>query len=121
MKKINVACSQGVAIYFTGQFQWVDIRDAQLNNIAAVVLSEQDANQGLWKRVADSKLSIPLFVISDKQLPDNAPTPDYLTALLLPAPAAREENSRQLRDAANQYLEQLLPPFFARMMDYAAG
>lgn len=121
MKKINVACSQGVAIYFTGHFQWVDIRDAQLNNIAAVVLSEQDANQGLWKRVADSKLSIPLFVISDKQLPDNASIPDYLTALLPPAPAAREENSRQLRDAANQYLEQLLPPFFARMMDYAAG
>lgn len=75
MKKINVACSQGVAIYFTGEFQWVDIRDAQLNNIAAVVLSELDANQGLWKRVAESKLSIPLFIISDKQLPDDIPHP----------------------------------------------
>ncbi|MBN6359831.1 MULTISPECIES: ornithine decarboxylase [Providencia] len=121
MNKINVACSQGVAIYFTNQFQWVDIRDAQLNNIAAVVLSEQDANQGLWERVVESQLSIPLFIISDKQLPTDGNLPPYLTALLPPAPAAREENSRQLLDAADQYLEQLLPPFFARMMDYAAG
>lgn len=111
MNKINVACSQGVAIYFTGEFQWVDIRDAQLNNIAAVVLSEQDANQGLWKRVIDSKLSIPLFIISDKQLPDNIEMPSYVTAILPPAPAERNENSRQLLDAANRYLEQLLPPF----------
>lgn len=75
------------------------------------MLSEQDANQGLWERVVESQLSIPLFIISDKQLPTDENLPPYLTALLPPAPAAREENSRQLLDAANQYLEQLLPPF----------
>ncbi|SUC77914.1 Ornithine decarboxylase, inducible [Providencia stuartii] len=85
------------------------------------MLSELDANQGLWKRVAESKLSIPLFIISDKQLPDDIPHPPYLTGILPPAPAERSENSRQLFAAANHYLEQLLPPFFARMMDYAAG
>ncbi|MBO1916798.1 hypothetical protein J4727_21150 [Providencia rettgeri] len=48
-------------------------------------------------------------MINSCQLDENLPP--YLTALLPPAPAAREENSRQLLDAANQYLEQLLPPF----------
>ncbi|EKT53099.1 ornithine decarboxylase [Providencia sneebia] len=121
MNTINVACSPGVAIYFSGEFQWVDICDAQLNNIAAVVLSEQDANQGLWKRVVESKLNIPLFVISDQHLPEGSQKPPYLTAILSSALTERGENSRQLLEAANGYFEQLFPPFFARMMDYAAG
>ncbi len=120
MNKMNVACSQGVATYFVSQLNIIDIADAQLTEISAVVLSLADAVSGEWERISQTGFHIPVFIL----LQPNEIVADEMAlaaaGLLVADTQLALVQGQSIEQAAEAYKAQLLPPFFARMTDYEA-
>ncbi|KAB0588977.1 ornithine decarboxylase, partial [Edwardsiella anguillarum] len=62
MNSLKIAVSLNVIAYFNTSRMTVDINDSDLTDVAAVVLSVQDALGGALEKVEQSAFGLPVFV-----------------------------------------------------------
>ncbi|MDA6076474.1 hypothetical protein O0544_06415 [Edwardsiella anguillarum] len=91
----------------------VDINDSDLTDVAAVVLSVQDALGGALEKVEQSAFGLPVFVAEacDQRLP--AEYLPRLTGVFACGDGNQDFYGKQLESAAQKYEAELLPPFSA--------
>ncbi|BDH45915.1 ornithine decarboxylase SpeF [Salmonella enterica subsp. enterica serovar Choleraesuis] len=120
MPKFNnkVAVSSGINHAFNTQRKITSIEATDFTDVAAIVISGQDAHSGVLTRIESTGFNIPVFIA--------APVDDSLeialikrvTGVLELKDSLRDANSQQLEAAAQKYEQELLPPFFGRLVDY---
>ena len=95
MKQLKIACTAKSRAYFFTDRDLVPVTETDFTDVAAVVLTETEA--ALCQLVEETKFDIPLFIADrDPQL----------------------NLTQAVEEAASQYEEALLPPFFKQLCEY---
>ncbi|UCQ57837.1 ornithine decarboxylase SpeF [Edwardsiella piscicida] len=118
MNSLKIAVSLNVIAYFNTSRTTVDINDSDLTDVAAVVLSVQDALGGALDKVEQSAFGLPVFVAEacDQRLP--AEYLPRLTGVFACGDGNQDFYGKQLESAAQKYEAELLPPFFGSLQAY---
>ncbi|WP_329604030.1 ornithine decarboxylase [Clostridium hydrogenum] len=112
MKHLKIACSMEAEKYFSTIRDLVLVQDTDYTDVAAVVLTDLDIE--FIKDINDTKFGIPIFLIlknSDKSI-------EKVYSIVTENEVDKKLYSREIEDAANQYEERLLPPFFETLANY---
>ncbi|WJY13685.1 ornithine decarboxylase SpeF [Pectobacteriaceae bacterium CE90] len=118
MQKLKIATSTSVQSCFEIQREVVDINNTDFTDIAAVVISVDDVNNGMIKQVESTGFSIPIFIAVCCEEELDSTTLSSLTGVFELCTANTDFYGRQLEAAAAKYENELLPPFFNTLKQY---
>lgn len=118
MQKLKIATSTSVQSCFEIQREVVDINHTDFTDIAAVVISVDDVNNGMIKQVENTGFSIPIFIAVCCEEELDSTTLSSLTGVFELCTANTDFYGRQLEAAAAKYESELLPPFFNTLKQY---
>jgi ornithine decarboxylase len=117
MKKLLVAATPSMRHAFRCERTVVDLTEADLTRVSAVVATVGEAAAGILEPVKATAFGLPLILLDD-----GAKMPDALftdvTAVISGKPYDAEYNGRQIDAAAQKYEDEFLPPFFSLLEDY---
>ncbi|AJJ18404.1 MULTISPECIES: ornithine decarboxylase SpeF [Yersinia] len=118
MKKLNIAASLSAMPCFESQREVVDVLHTDFTDIAAVVLSVQDINNGVIESIHELGLEIPIFaaVCCEEEL--NTDVLPSLNGVFELCGDNTDFYGKQLESAAEKYEKELLPPFFSTLKKY---
>ncbi|OWF76567.1 ornithine decarboxylase, partial [Yersinia rohdei] len=118
MKKLNIAASTSAISCFESQREIVDVLHTDFTDIAAVVLSVQDINNGVIDSIHALGLEIPIFaaVCCEEEL--NTDVLPSLNGVFELCGDNTDFYGKQLESAAEKYEKELLPPFFNTLKKY---
>lgn len=118
MKKLNIASSVSAIPCFESQREIVDVLHTDFTDIAAVVLSVQDINNGVIDSIHALGLEIPIFaaVCCEEEL--NTDVLPSLNGVFELCGDNTDFYGKQLESAAEKYEKELLPPFFSTLKKY---
>lgn len=118
MKKLNIASSISAIPCFESQREVVDVLHTDFTDIAAVVLSVQDINNGVIDSIHALGLEIPIFaaVCCEEEL--NSDVLPSLNGVFELCGDNTDFYGKQLESAAEKYERDLLPPFFSTLKKY---
>ncbi|MFW5390657.1 ornithine decarboxylase SpeF [Yersinia sp. 2544 StPb PI] len=118
MKKLNIAASLSAIPCFESQREVVDVLHTDFTDIAAVVLSVQDINNGVIDSIHELGLEIPIFaaVCCEEEL--NTDVLPSLNGVFELCGDNTDFYGKQLESAAEKYEKELLPPFFSTLKKY---
>ncbi|EKN6222034.1 ornithine decarboxylase SpeF [Yersinia enterocolitica] len=118
MKKLNIAASISAMPCFESQREVVDVLHTDFTDVAAVVLSVQDINNGVIESIHSLGLDIPIFaaVCCEEEL--NTDVLPSLNGVFELCGDNTEFYGKQLESAAEKYEKELLPPFFSTLKKY---
>ncbi|CRY14604.1 ornithine decarboxylase SpeF [Yersinia enterocolitica] len=118
MKKLNIAASTSAMPCFESQREVVDVLHTDFTDVAAVVLSVQDINNGVIESIHSLGLDIPIFaaVCCEEEL--NTDVLPFLNGVFELCGDNTDFYGKQLESAAEKYEKELLPPFFSTLKKY---
>ncbi|AKP34129.1 ornithine decarboxylase SpeF [Yersinia aleksiciae] len=118
MKKLNIAASTSAIPCFESQREVVDVLHTDFTDVAAVVLSVQDINNGVIDSIHALGLEIPIFaaVCCEEEL--NSDVLPSLNGVFELCGDNTDFYGKQLESAAEKYEKDLLPPFFSTLKKY---
>ncbi|EKN3338718.1 ornithine decarboxylase SpeF [Yersinia enterocolitica] len=118
MKKLNIAASTSAMPCFESQRKVVDVLHTDFTDVAAVVLSVQDINNGVIESIHSLGLDIPIFaaVCCEEEL--NTDVLPSLNGVFELCGDNTDFYGKQLESAAEKYEKELLPPFFSTLKKY---
>ncbi|EKN4115406.1 ornithine decarboxylase SpeF [Yersinia enterocolitica] len=118
MKKLNIAASTSAMPCFESQREVVDVLHTDFTDVAAVVLSVQDINNGVIESIHSLGLDIPIFaaVCCEEEL--NTDVLPSLNGVFELCGDNTDFYGKQLESAAEKYEKELLPPFFSTLKKY---
>ncbi|HDL7838260.1 TPA: ornithine decarboxylase SpeF [Yersinia enterocolitica] len=118
MKKLNIAASTSAMPCFESQREVVDVLHTDFTDVAAVVLSVQDINNGVIESIHSLGLDIPIFaaVCCEEEL--NSDVLPSLNGVFELCGDNTDFYGKQLESAAEKYEKELLPPFFSTLKKY---
>ncbi|WP_145539388.1 ornithine decarboxylase SpeF [Yersinia kristensenii] len=118
MKKLNIAASTSAIPCFETQREVVDVLHTDFTDIAAVVLSVQDINNGVIESIHSLGFDIPIFaaVCCEEEL--NTDVLPSLNGVFELCGDNTDFYGKQLESAAEKYEKELLPPFFNTLKKY---
>lgn len=118
MKKLNIAASISAMPCFESQREVVDVLHTDFTDVAAVVLSVQDINNGVIESIHSLGLDIPIFaaVCCEEEL--NTDVLPSLNGVFELCGDNTDFYGKQLESAAEKYEKELLPPFFNTLKKY---
>ncbi|UXD23405.1 Ornithine decarboxylase [Yersinia enterocolitica] len=118
MKKLNIAASISAMPCFESQREVVDVLHTDFTDVAAVVLSVQDINNGVIESIHSLGLDIPIFaaVCCEEEL--NTDVLPSLNGVFELCGDNTDFYGKQLESAAEKYEKELLPPFFSTLKKY---
>ncbi|MGH1474347.1 ornithine decarboxylase SpeF [Yersinia proxima] len=118
MKKLNIAASTSAISCFESQREVVDVLHTDFTDVAAVVLSVQDINDGVIESIHSLGLDIPIFaaVCCEEEL--NTDVLPSLNGVFELCGDNTDFYGKQLESAAEKYEKELLPPFFNTLKKY---
>ena len=105
-----------VGVFDTGRAV-VDVNDTDFTDIAAVVLSTDDAKGPMKLQVQATRFGLPVFAVLDRGSKGLADL-DGLTGVLQAGAADSEFFGKQVETAAAKFDNQVLPPFFGELVKY---
>lgn len=110
MKKLNIAASTSAITCFESQREVVDVLHTDFTDVAAVVLSVQDINNGVIDSIHSLGLEIPIFaaVCCEEEL--NTDVLPSLNGVFELCGDNTDFYGKQLESAAEKYEKELLPP-----------
>ncbi|HEC1652169.1 TPA: ornithine decarboxylase SpeF [Yersinia enterocolitica] len=113
-----MAASQSAIPCFESQREVVDVLHTDFTDIAAVVLSVQDINNGVINSIHELGLEIPIFaaVCCEEEL--NTDVLPSLNGVFELCGDNTDFYGKQLESAAEKYEKELLPPFFNTLKKY---
>ncbi len=118
MSELKIAVSRHCPDCFSTQRNIVNVDESRFIDVAAIVLSIDDIEQGKLDEIDATGYGIPVFVATHDE--ERVP-PEYLPRIS----GVFEYNEsrtafygRQLETAASHYETQLRPPFFRALVDY---
>ncbi|WP_369789737.1 ornithine decarboxylase SpeF [Rouxiella sp. WC2420] len=118
MKQLKIAASASVASHLDTPRGVVALENADYTDVAAIVISVDDLNNGRLAEVEALGFSIPAFVAVQGA---EQVSPNYLSALkgvFALADANQAFYAAQLEAAADEYEQGLFPPFFDTLKKY---
>ncbi|HDL8291169.1 TPA: ornithine decarboxylase SpeF, partial [Yersinia enterocolitica] len=117
-KKLNIAASTSAMPCFESQREVVDVLHTDFTDVAAVVLSVQDINNGVIESIHSLGLDIPIFaaVCCEEEL--NTDVLPSLNGVFELCGDNTDFYGKQLESAAEKYEKELLPPFFSTLKKY---
>ncbi|WP_314155028.1 ornithine decarboxylase SpeF [Rouxiella badensis] len=118
MKQLKIAASASVASHLDTPRGVVSLESANYTDVAAIVISVDDLNNGRLAAVEALGFSIPAFVAVQGA---EQVSPNYLSALkgvFALADANQAFYAAQLEAAADEYEQGLFPPFFDTLKKY---
>lgn len=115
MKKLNIAASTSAMPCFESQREVVDVLHTDFTDVAAVVLSVQDINNGVIESIHSLGLDIPIFaaVCCEEEL--NTDVLPSLNGVFELCGDNTDFYGKQLESVAEKYEKELLPPFFSTL------
>ncbi|MFM1043669.1 ornithine decarboxylase SpeF [Yersinia enterocolitica] len=118
MKKLNIAASTSAMPCFESQREVVDVLHTDFTDVAAVVLSVQDINNGVIESIHSLGLDIPIFaaVCCEEEL--NTDVLPSLNGVFELCGDNTDFYGKQLESVAEKYEKELLPPFFSTLKKY---
>lgn len=118
MKKLNIAASTSAIPCFETQREVVDVLHTDFTDVAAVVLSVQDINNGVIESIHSLGLDIPIFaaVCCEEEL--NTDVLPSLNGVFELCGDNTDFYGKQLESAAEKYEKELLPHFFNTLKKY---
>ncbi|EKN4054861.1 ornithine decarboxylase SpeF [Yersinia enterocolitica] len=118
MKKLNIAASTSAMPCFESQREVVDVLHTDFTDVAAVVLSVQDINNGVIESIHSLGLDISIFaaVCCEEEL--NTDVLPSLNGVFELCGDNTDFYGKQLESAAEKYEKELLPPFFSTLKKY---
>ncbi|MHA3424003.1 ornithine decarboxylase SpeF [Yersinia enterocolitica] len=118
MKKLNIAASTSAMPCFESQREVIDVLHTDFTDVAAVVLSVQDINNGVIESIHSLGLDIPIFaaVCCEEEL--NTDVLPSLNGVFELCGDNTDFYGKQLESAAEKYEKELLPPFFSTLKKY---
>lgn len=118
MSELKIAVSRHCPDCFSTQRNIVNVDESRFIDVAAIVLSIEDIEQGKLDEIDATGYGIPVFVATHDE---GRVPPEYLPRIS----GVFEYNEsrtafygRQLETAASHYETQLRPPFFRALVDY---
>jgi ornithine decarboxylase len=116
MRHLKIACTEKAKKYFSTNRSIVLPEHTDYTDVAAVVLSDLDHN--LITTIHATRFNIPVFVISTNmdKLDDKAHEKVY--KIFDAAALDLDSISQNIENAASNYEEKMLPPFFKTLADY---
>ncbi|MGL4268306.1 MAG: ornithine decarboxylase SpeF [Plesiomonas sp.] len=118
MKTLKIAASDSVLSCFDTEREITNIHATDFSDIAAVVVSVQDIQDGILAKIQATGLTIPTFaaVCCEEEL--SADVLPQLTGVFELCGENTDFYGKQLESAAQRYEENLLPPFFNTLKQY---
>ncbi|WP_196062131.1 MULTISPECIES: ornithine decarboxylase SpeF [unclassified Serratia (in: enterobacteria)] len=118
MNKLKIAANQKTLSCFETTREISDVHHSDFNDVAAIVLSVEDVQQGLVAQLEETGLNIPIFVaVCCEEELDNAVLP-ALNGVFELCGKNTQFYGKQLEAAAVKYESELLPPFFNTLTQY---
>jgi ornithine decarboxylase len=118
MKLLKIATSASLVGQLQTSREIVLLTETDFTDVAALVVSMDDVRAGLLNVLRNTGLSIPAFVAVDSQSQvATAVLPRDTSPLILNGPKG---HAAALETAANDYQQNLLPPFFDTLTKYVA-
>lgn len=120
MKKMKLACHPTLSHYFYCERPIVDIVDANLTQVSAVVLSLSDIESGELYRIHQTGFQLPVFIAVNLNDTVSAELLNQVSGIVITDKSAHQKNSALINEAAQQYEKSLTTPFFSRLVNYVA-
>ncbi len=116
MKHLKIACTAESKEYFSTNRSLVLAEDTDFTDVAAVVLNDSDTN--LINDVYDTKFGIPVFVVLKNRNKLDKEVAKKVYRIIDKNSFDLKLYNREIETAANQYEENMLPPFFKALSNY---
>lgn len=113
---LKIACTQAAARYFATKRKTVDPSATDFTDVAAAVLTMEDAP--LIRRIDATCFKIPVFLIKTEDEPFDDEEIGSVYRIMDTDHFDKKLYSRQIEAAAVQYETNLLPPFFGALKSY---
>ncbi|VTP74464.1 ornithine decarboxylase [Proteus vulgaris] len=117
---MKLACRPSLSHYFYCERPIVDIVDANLTQVSAVVLSLSDIESGELYRIHQTGFQLPVFIAVNLNDTVGAELLNQVSGILITDKSAHQKNSTLINEAAQQYEKSLTTPFFSRLVNYVA-
>ncbi|QLK59985.1 ornithine decarboxylase SpeF [Enterobacteriaceae bacterium Kacie_13] len=118
MKKLKIAANDATLACFETAREVIDVHHTDFTDIAAVVLSVDDVQNGMVLHIKDIGLDIPLFVAVCCEEELNTDVLPELHGVFELCGKNTQFYGKQLEAAAVKYESELLPPFFNTLTKY---
>lgn len=115
MKQLKIAANAAVAGRLHTRREVVALGQTDFTDVAAVVVSLEEARCGILSLLQHTGFTLPAFVVRDAQASEEEALPSGSSWLALDADGRHNET---LEAAAAHYEDTLLPPFFATLSTY---
>lgn len=113
---LKIACTEAAARYFTTKRKTVSPVSSDFTDVAAAVLTSEDAP--LIKKIDATCFKIPVFLIKTDDEDDEDIEIGSVYRIMDTDHFDKKLYSRQIEAAAAQYERNLLPPFFGALKEY---
>ena len=113
----KIAATPSVAEVFTTTRDVVDVAQSDLTDVAAVVLSSADLRGGARSRVDATRFGLPVFAVLEPGSPGLEDLAG-LTGVLQAGSGDADYFGKQVETAAEKFDDEVLPPFFGRLVNY---
>lgn len=112
MKSLKIAASHSIAGSLLTHREVVTLADTDFTDVAVVVISVADSQSGILTLLKRTGFNLPVFIVSETVTDDLPAVTGIITG--------QSEDYLTLENAACEYEEQLLPPFFSTLTQYVA-
>ncbi|WNJ80215.1 ornithine decarboxylase [Cedecea neteri] len=112
MKSLKIAASHDVAALLSTHREVVTLDETDFTDVAAVVISVADSRSGILALLKRTGFNLPVFIFSEAVV-DGLPA---VTGVI----SGKAQDYLELENAASDYEEELLPPFFNTLTKYVA-
>ncbi|WP_027623154.1 ornithine decarboxylase [Clostridium lundense] len=116
MKHFKIACTSESKEYFSTNRELVLTENTDYTDVAAVILTDSDTN--LIDEVYNTKFGIPIFVVVKNTDKPHNKLVKKAYRIIDGNKYDANRYSREIETAANQYEENVLPPFFKALSSY---
>ena len=112
MKSLKIAASHSIAGSLLTHREVVTLADTDFTDVAVVVVSVADSQSGILTLLKRTGFNLPVFILTETTADDLPVVTGIITG--------QAEDYLTLENAACEYEEQLLPPFFSTLTQYVA-
>lgn len=119
MKKMKVAINEELRRYIETERQTVNLADADLTEVSAVVFNDSDAAEWI-RKVRETGFNLPTFVVHSSQSPLGENVLGKVRGIFNYDVTNAALYGRQLDAIAQEYEDRLLPPFFGSLEKYVS-
>lgn len=118
MTLLKIATSARLASYVETQRGVVYLNQTDFTDVAAVVMSVEDANAGILSMLHDLGFAIPAFIAVTAEQTVSADYLPLIKGVITLGEANKAFYNAQVEAAASEYQKNLLPPFFSTLKKY---